>query len=152
MIASFWIGNIILLVLNVPLIGVWVKLLGAPYKYLYPSALFFICVGVYSTNNSFFDVGETLVIGIAGYFLLRLDFHPAPILMGFILGPCVEENLRGSMIISEGDFWTFVGRPISATVLGCCVLLIAAEVFVWYRRGKRDAVDQAPLEVGQSFS
>jgi TctA family transporter len=152
LIASFWIGNIILVFLNVPLIGVWVKLLGAPYKYLYPSALFFICVGVYSTNNSFFDLGETLVIGIAGYFLLRLDFHPAPILMGFILGPRVEENFRRSMIISEGDFWTFIERPISAVFLGFCVLLIGAQVFFWLRRGKRDAVGQAQLEIGQSFS
>ena len=100
LIASFWIGNIMLVMLNVPLIGIWVKLLMIPYKYLYPSALFFVCIGVYSTNNDMFQVGETVVIGILGYVLLLLDFHPAPILLGFVLGPA----LRGEFPPRHADF------------------------------------------------
>jgi TctA family transporter len=103
LVASFWVGNIMLVVLNVPMIGIWVKMLTIPYRYLYPSALFFICIGVYSTNNDFFQVGETVVIGIFGYILLQLGFHPAPILLGFVLGPRFEENFRRAMLISRGD-------------------------------------------------
>jgi TctA family transporter len=87
LVASFWIGNIMLVLLNVPLIGIWVKMLAIPYRFLYPSALFFVCIGVYAANNDFFQVGEVVVIGLFGYILLRLGFHPAPILLGFVLGP-----------------------------------------------------------------
>jgi putative tricarboxylic transport membrane protein len=131
LIASFWIGNILLVVLNVPMIGLWVKLLRLPYRFLYPAALFFVCIGVYSAQNSYFDVGETIVIGIVGYLLLRLGFHPAPILLGFVLGPRVEENFRRAMLISNGDLWYFLQRPISAAVIGLCVLLILAQTVVW---------------------
>jgi putative tricarboxylic transport membrane protein len=136
LIASFWIGNIILVVLNVPMIGVWVKLLSVPYRHLYPAALFFICIGVYSANNSFFAVGETLIIGILGYVLLLLDFHPASILLGFVLGPRVEENFRRAMIVSDGDFRIFVDRPISAVFVGLCILLIGLQVYFWQRGGR----------------
>ena len=125
LIASFWIGNILLVLLNVPLIGIWVKLLTIPYRYLYPSALFFVCIGVYAANNDMFQVGETLVIGVLGYVLLRLGFHPAPILLGFVLGPRFEENFRRAMLISRGDLGIFVQRPISAVFVALCVLLIA---------------------------
>ena len=108
LIASFWVGNILLVMLNVPMIGLWVKLLAVPYKYLYPSALFFICIGVYGVNNDLFQVGLTLVIGIFGYILLLLGFHPAPILLGFVLGPRFEENFRRAMLISRGDLKVFV--------------------------------------------
>src|SRR6201986_2879462 len=111
LIASFWIGNITLVLLNVPLIGLWVKLLMIPYKYLYPSALFFIAIGVYSTNNDMFQVGETVVIGLFGYLLLLLDFHPASILLGFVLGPRLEENFRRSILISRRDVFVFLVRP-----------------------------------------
>jgi putative tricarboxylic transport membrane protein len=134
LIASFWIGNIILVVLNIPMIGIWVKLLSVPYRHLYPAALFFICIGVYSANNSFFAVGETLVIGIVGYWLLLLDFHPASILLGYVLGPRVEENFRRAMIISDGDLQVFVQRPISAVFIGLCCLLILIQLFFWLRR------------------
>jgi TctA family transporter len=134
LIASFWIGNIILVFLNVPLIGLWVKLLMVPYRYLYPAALFFICIGVYSSSNRFFDVGETLVIGIFGYTLLRLGFHPAPILLGFVLGPRVEETFRRATVISGGDLSTFVERPISATFVGLSVLLIVLQIYYWLLR------------------
>ena len=116
LIASFWIGNIMLVVLNVPMIGLWVKLLTIPYKYLYPSAMFFVAIGVYSTNNDMFQVGEVVIIGIIGYILLLLDFHPAPILLGFVLGPRFEENFRRAMLISRGDILVFVKHPISAVL------------------------------------
>jgi TctA family transporter len=136
LIASFWIGNISLVILNVPMIGLWVKLLTVPYKYLYPSALFFVCIGVYSTNNDMFQVGETMVIGVFGYILLLLDFHPAPILLGFVLGPRFEENFRRAMLISRGDILVFIERPISAVFVGLSTILILAQVYFWLRRKK----------------
>jgi putative tricarboxylic transport membrane protein len=134
LIASFWIGNIFLVVLNVPLIGVWVRLLRIPYRILYPSAIFFICIGVYSTNNDLFLVAETLAIGIGGYVLLQLDFHPAPILLGYVLGPRFEENFRRSMLVSEGDLTTFVNRPISAFFLAITALLILMQVYLYFTK------------------
>jgi putative tricarboxylic transport membrane protein len=139
LIASFWIGNILLVLLNVPLIGIWVKLLTIPYRYLYPSALFFVCIGVYAANNDMFQVGETLVIGILGYVLLRLGFHPAPILLGFVLGPRFEENFRRAMLISRGDLMTFINRPISAVFIAMCVILIVGQIYFRLRQ-------QAPLQ------
>ncbi len=136
LVASFWIGNIMLVVLNVPLISVWVRLLTIPYKALYPSALFFVCIGVYAANNDMFQVGETVAIGALGYILLRLDFHPAPILLGFVLGPRFEENFRRTMLISRGDFGVFVERPISALFLLLAALLIAVQLYVYFRGSK----------------
>lgn len=125
-----------LVLLNVPLIGLWVKLLMIPYKYLYPSALFFVAIGVYSTNNDMFQVGETVVVGLIGYLLLLLDFHPASILLGFVLGPRLEENFRRSLLVSRGDAMIFVERPISAFFLFLCVTLLAAQVYVRLRKPK----------------
>jgi len=136
LVASFWIGNIMLVLLNVPLIGIWVKLLTIPYKYLYPSAMFFVCIGVYAANNDMFQVGETVVIGALGYLLLRLGFHPAPILLGFVLGPRFEENFRRAMLISRGDILVFIERPISAVFIVLCVVLIGVQVYVRVRGGK----------------
>jgi putative tricarboxylic transport membrane protein len=136
LVASFWIGNILLVILNVPLIGVWVKLLTIPYKYLYPSAMFFACIGVYAANNDMFQVGEMAVIGFVGYVLLRLGFHPAPILLGFVLGPRFEENFRRAMLISRGDIMVFIERPISAVFIALCVLLLGLQVYVRLRPKK----------------
>ena len=133
LIASFWIGNVLLVILNVPLIGIWVKLLRVPYRYLYPSALFFIAVGVYSTNNSLFEVGEVLVFGIAGAIFAALDFHVAPILLGYVLGPMVEEYFRRALLLSHGNMMVFVTRPISATFVACSALLVLLQVFFWAR-------------------
>jgi len=143
LIASFWIGNILLVVLNVPMIGIWVKLLTIPYKYLYPSALFFVCIGVYSASNDLFGVGEALVIGVFGYVLLLLGFHPAPILLGFVLGQRFEENFRRAMLLSRGRLSAFVERPISGVLIGLCVLLIAGQIYFWLRR--RTARRKPPL-------
>ena len=136
LIASFWVGNILLVLLNVPLIGVWVKLLAIPYKYLYPCALFFVCIGVYSTNNSIFQVGEALVIGVVGYGLLLLGFHPAPVLLGFVLGPRFEENFRRALLLSQGDMAVFVQSPISAAFLTIAAALIVGQLYVrfWRKR------------------
>jgi putative tricarboxylic transport membrane protein len=145
LIASFWIGNIILVILNVPMIGLWVKMLMVPYKYLYPSALFFICIGVYASRNSLFDVGVTLVLGLFGYLLMLLKFEPAPILLGFVLGPRFEENFRRALIISRGDLTTFVERPISGVFLGLCALLIAAQIYVRMRGPKKKSPEALAL-------
>ncbi|MGN6114468.1 MAG: tripartite tricarboxylate transporter permease [Nitrobacter sp.] len=128
LIASFWIGNVLLLILNVPLIGVWVKLLQVPYRYLFPSALFFIAVGVFSTTNSVFQVVEVLFFGIAGAILMKLRLPITPILLGFVLGPMVEENFRRALQLSHGDLTTFVSRPISAFFVAASVLLIVVQV------------------------
>jgi len=147
LVASFWIGNILLVLLNVPLIGVWVKMLAIPYRYLYPSALFFVCIGVYAANNDMFQVGEVLVIGLLGYILLRLGFHPAPILLGFVLGSRFEENFRRAMLIARGDFSVFVTRPISAFFIALCVLLIATQIYIRLRAPRPDAAPvAAPAE------
>jgi putative tricarboxylic transport membrane protein len=128
LIASFWIGNIILIFLNVPLIGLWVKMLAIPFRFLYPSALFFICIGVYSTNNDLFSVGEALVFGLIGYLMLVLEFEPAPVLLGLVLGPLVEENFRRAAEISRGNLSVFIDDPISAGFLIACILLIVYQL------------------------
>jgi putative tricarboxylic transport membrane protein len=147
LIASFWVGNIILVVLNVPLIGIWVRMLAIPYRILYPSALFFVCIGVYSAKNSLFEVAETLVFGIIGYLLLKLRFHPAPMLLGFVLGPRMEENFRNAMVISDGKLSAFITNPISAAFIGLSVLLVGFQVFVWLRRGSAKVVPSVDLPV-----
>jgi len=134
LIASFWIGNILLVILNVPMIGVWVRLLRVPYKYLFPAALFFIAVGVYSTKSSLFDVGEVAVFGIFGAIFLWLDFQIAPIALGFVLGPMLEENFRRAMLLARGDLMVFLHRPISAWFVGACSLLILAQIVAYVRR------------------
>jgi len=136
LIASFWVGNLILIILNVPMIGIWVKMLMIPYKFLYPSALFFICIGVFAARNSLFDVGATLALGIFGYLLVLLKFEPAPILLGFVLGPRFEENFRRALIISRGDMMTFIERPIAGVFIGFCALLIGAQLYVRIRKPK----------------
>jgi TctA family transporter len=143
LIASFWIGNILLVILNVPLIGFWVKLLEIPYRYLYPSALFFVCIGVYGVSNDMFQVGEVLVIGVFGYLLKLLGFHPAPILLGFVLGSRFEENFRRAMVLSRGDLMTFINRPISAVFIALCVFLIVAQIYARLRRKPAPVIPKA---------
>jgi putative tricarboxylic transport membrane protein len=138
LIASFWIGNVLLVVLNVPLIGIWVKLLQVPYRYLFPSALFFIAIGVYSTNNSLFEIGEVLVFGVVGAVLLAFEFPVATILLGYVLGPLVEENFRRALLLSRGDMLVFFQRPISASFMGICILLVAAQLFFAARGAMRE--------------
>ncbi len=148
LIASFWIGNVLLLVLNVPLIGLWVKLLQVPYRYLYPAALFFIAIGVYSTNNSLFEVGEVLVFGMIGALFAALDFPAAPILLGYVLGPMVEENFRRALLLSRGNLLVFFQHPISASFMALCALLILAQLFFGLRAFLRDREAGARLTGG----
>ena len=128
LIASFWIGNVLLVILNVPMIGVWVKMLRVPYRFMYPAATFFIAVGVYSTKNSLFDVAEVAAFGIIGALLLVLEFPVSPIVLGFVLGPMLEENFRRSMLLSHGDLMVFITRPICAWIMAACALLIVLQV------------------------
>ncbi len=140
LVASFWIGNVLLVVLNVPLIGLWVRLLRVPYRLLFPSALFFIAVGVYSTQNNLFPIWEVFVFGIAGAVFSSLDFPVAPIMLGFVLGPMVEDNFRRSLLLSHGNLGVFVQRPLSAVFIAISVLLILGQVVVRLRgRGQRVA-------------
>ena len=143
LIASFWIGNVLLIILNVPLIGVWVKMLQVPYKYLYPAALFFICVGVYSTKSSLFDVGQVAVFGVLGAIFLSLDFPVSPIVLGFVLGPMLEENFRRAMLLSRGDLMVFLNRPIAAWFIGACAFLILAQLVSYARKLRKPVVAPA---------
>jgi TctA family transporter len=138
LIASFWVGNLILLFLNVPMIGVWVKLLSVPYRMLYPSAILFICVGVFAARHEMFDVGMTLLFGLFGYVLLKLRFEPAPILLGFVLGRYFEESFRRSLLLSRGDLLVFVERPLSAFFLSLSLLLIFYQIYARFHK-KRTA-------------
>ncbi|WP_416139219.1 tripartite tricarboxylate transporter permease [Halomonas sp. HK25] len=126
LIVSFWIGNFFLLVLNIPLIKLWVKMLSIPYGVLYPSILTFICIGVYSVNNNIFDVFVVLFFGVIGYFMRIFGFPAAPVLLGFILGPMMEEHFRRALLISRGEFSVFIERPVSLVFLILTVLLLAA--------------------------
>jgi len=124
MIASMWIGNLMLVILNLPLIGMWVKLLTVPYRLLYPSILLFICVGVYSLSNQPFDVMLAALFGLLGYVFVKLECEPAPLILGFILGPLMEENLRRAMLLSRSDATVFFTKPISGVLLGVAIALL----------------------------
>ena len=146
LIASFWIGNVILMILNVPLIGVWVKMLQVPYRYLFPSAMFFIAVGVFTTQNSLFQIWEVLAFGIIGALLMVLDFSVAPIMLGFVLGPMMEENFRRALLLSRGDMLIFVQRPISATFVCISALLLLAVTWSAWRKKSRVREVEAAVE------
>src|SRR5256884_6755190 len=118
MIASMWLGNLMVVVINLPLVGIWVSLLRGPYRPLYPSIIVFCCIGIYSINNSPFDVVLSAGFGVVGYWLIKHDFSPPPTLLAFLLGPLMEENLRRAMLIARGDVTVFFTRPISAGLLG----------------------------------
>ncbi len=124
LITSMWIGNLMLVILNLPLIGMWIKLLTVPYRVLYPAILLFCCIGAYSINNNVFDVFMTIPFAILGYIFKKLDCEPAPLLLGFVLGKLMEEYLRRAMTISRGDPMVFVTRPLSATLLGIALVLL----------------------------
>src|SRR6476659_10084499 len=141
MVASMWIGNLMLLVINLPLIGIWVQLLKVPYRLLYLAILLFCAIGVYSVNNNAFEVVLTAMFGVLGYVCLKLDCEPAPMLLGFILGPLMEENLRRAMKIASGDPMIFVQRPISLGLLIAAALLLLV-VALPAIRGKREEVFQ----------
>jgi putative tricarboxylic transport membrane protein len=124
LIASMWVGNLMLIILNLPLIGIWIKLLTVPYKMLYPAILSFCCIGLYTLNNNNFDVYMAVLFGAVGYTFYKLHCEPAPLLLGFILGPMMEENLRRALLIARGDWSVFVTRPLSAGLLSAALLMV----------------------------
>ncbi len=135
-IASFLVGNLILLILNLPLIGIWVRILKIPYGLLFGIILSFMILGAYSVNNSVFDVALMLLFGILGYFLRKLDFPLAPVVLTLILGPSMERALRQSLELSQGSFGIFWTNPLSAVLLGLAILILLSPALKLFRRGK----------------
>jgi len=142
LIASMWIGNLMLVILNLPLLGVWVKMLQVPYRMLYPAIVLLSCIGVYTLANSTFSILLLALFGLIGLILIMLDFEPAPLLLGFILGPLMEENLRRSMVISRGDPTIFIDRPLSLIVLLIAVALVASMLIPAIRKKKEEAITE----------
>jgi len=143
LIASMWIGNLMLVVLNLPMIGLWVKLLQVPYRLLYPAILLFCCIGVYSLQNNVWDVLMTALFGLIGWLFVKLECEPAPLLLGFILGPLMEENLRRALLLSRGDPTVFVTRPLSATLLAVAAVLLLIVLAPNVRRKREEAFHEA---------
>jgi TctA family transporter len=137
LIASMWVGNLMLVILNLPMIGMWIKLLTVPYRYLYPAILVFMSIGVFSLSNNPFDVLIMAIFGVLGYICVKLECEPAPMILGFILGPLMEENLRRAMLLSRGDPSTFVTKPISAGFIIASVILLVVVALPAIRK-KRD--------------
>jgi len=131
-----------LLVINLPLIGIWVRLLSVPYRLLYPAILLFCVIGIYSTNSNMAQLVLCAVFAVFGYVLLRFGCEPAPLVLGFILGPLMEENLRRSLVISRGDPMVFLERPISAVLLAMTVAIIALIVLPQFRRTREEAFQE----------
>jgi TctA family transporter len=147
LVASMWVGNCFLLILNVPLVRFWLSVFKIPYNVLFPSILFFCCIGTFSVNNSLNDIFTTAAFGLIGYTMMRLSLDPAPMMLGFILGPMLEEYFRRAMIISRGSFSTFFVHPISATLLSLIALFFAFQLFLTFR-AKRAVVVEAPAVSG----
>src|SRR6478736_4411727 len=139
MISSMWVGNLMLIVINLPLVGLWVSLLRVPYRLLFPSIIVFCCIGIYSINNSPTDVLISAIFGVIGFWLVKHDFEPAPMLLGFVLGPLMEENLRRAMLIARGDATVFFTRPISGVLLSTAIILLVIAGLPKIRR-RRDEV------------
>ena len=139
LIASMWVGNLMLVILNLPLIGIWIKLLTVPYRFLFPAIVTFCCIGSYSLNNNNFDVFMTAIFAVIGYIFYKLGCEPAPLLLGFILGPMMEENLRRALLLSRGDWTTFVSRPLSAALLAAAVLMVVVVMLPSIKAKRQEA-------------
>jgi len=135
-IASMWVANLMLVIINLPLIGIWVRLTRVPYRLLFPAVLMFCAIGAYSFNHSVFDVVLTMVFGLLGYVLLKLRCEPAPLLLAFVLGPMMEENLRRAMLIGRGDPTLFITRPVSCAILIVAAALLIATILPSIRRAR----------------
>jgi TctA family transporter len=143
LISSMWVGNLMLVVLNLPLIGIWIKLLQVPYRVLYPAILLFCSIGVYTISNTSFDVMQTAVFGALGVLFVKLECEPAPLLLGFVLGPMMEENLRRALLLSRGDPTVFFTRPISLTMLIMAALLVLLIVVPNFRSTREAAFQES---------
>jgi putative tricarboxylic transport membrane protein len=139
LIASMWIGNAMLLVLNLPLVGIWVRLLSIPYQYLFPAIIGFCCIGILSISNNPFHVYTMIVFGLGGYLLMKFDFEPAPLLLGFVIGPMMEENLRRSFVLSDGDPRVFVERPVTAVLLAIAIIALVVAALPSIRQRRNEA-------------
>lgn len=139
LIASMWIGNTMLVILNLPLIGIWIKLLTVPYRWMFPSIVLFCAIGVYSTNNNSFDIWMVGLFGLMGYVFFKLGTEPAPLLLGFILGPMMEENLRRALLLSRGDWGVFITRPLSAGLLLAASILLLIVLLPAVKRQREEA-------------
>jgi TctA family transporter len=142
LIASMWIGNAMLVIINLPLIGVWVRLLRLPYRLLFPSILLFSSIGVYSVHNSSFEVVLAAGFGVLGYVLFKLGCEPAPLALGFVLGPLLEEKLRTAMLLARGNPMTFLQRPISAGLLLVAAIMLGAVLLPKIRKGRDEAFQE----------
>jgi putative tricarboxylic transport membrane protein len=143
MIASMWIGNLMLLIINLPLIGLWVRLLKVPYRLMFPSIVLLCCIGIYSVNNSPVEVVMTAGFGLFGYALSKFGFEPAPLLLGFVLGRLMEEKLRQALVISRGSFMTFVDRPLSAGLLVLSLILVVVAILPSIRQSREEVFKEA---------
>jgi TctA family transporter len=139
LIASMWVGNAMLIILNLPLIGMWIKLLTVPYRFLFPAIMAFCCIGLYTLNNNAFDVWMGAGFAVIGYVFYKLGCEPAPLLLGFILGPMMEENLRRALLLSRGDWSTFVTRPLSAGLLVAAALMIVVVMLPSIKKSREEA-------------
>jgi putative tricarboxylic transport membrane protein len=141
LIVSMWIGNLMLLVLNLPLIGLWASLLKVPYRMLFPAIMVFSCIGIYSLNNSPFELYLTALFGIIGFMWMKFACPPAPMLLGFVLGPMMEENLRRAMLMSRGDLMVFLTQPISLGFVIATVLIVVVMMAPALRKRRGDITD-----------
>jgi TctA family transporter len=144
LIASMWVGNAFLVILNLPLIGMWIKLLTVPYRFLYPSILVFMAIGVFSLSNNPWDVLVMAIFGIFGYVCVKLECEPAPLILGFILGPLMEENLRRAMLLSRGDPMTFLQKPISAGFIIASAILLVIVALPALRKKREEVFVEEP--------
>jgi putative tricarboxylic transport membrane protein len=140
-VTSMYMGNVMLLLLNLPLIGLWVKVLKIPYGILFPLIILFCLIGAYSLNNTAFDIGVMVIFGLIGYLMKKFDYEGAPLLLAFVLGPMMEQALRQSLLLSHGSFTIFFTRPISAVAMGLAVALILS-YFLPFLRHKRPNLDE----------
>src|SRR3954467_2325530 len=148
LVASMWVGNCFLLILNVPLVRFWLSVFKIPYSVLFPSILFFCCIGTYSVNNNLDDIFVTAAFGLGGYLFSRLDMDAAPLMLGFILGPMLEENFRRAMLLSRGSFMTFITRPIAGTLLGLVAIFIVWNFVSFILQTRANRAEQRRLAGG----
>jgi putative tricarboxylic transport membrane protein len=140
LVASMWVGNCFLITLNVPLVRYWLSVFKIPYSVLFPSILFFVCIGTYSVNNNLDDIYITALFGFVGYLFMRLDLDAAPLMLGFILGPMLEENFRRSLLLSRGSFKVFVDRPIAGSMLGIVAVFIGWNLVAFILKTRKRGV------------
>jgi putative tricarboxylic transport membrane protein len=142
LIVSMWLGNLMLLALNLPLVGLWARLLDVPYRFLFPAIVLFCCIGAYAMENSAFDVALTAFFGVAGYVLLKLGFEPAPLVLGFVLGAPMEENLRRALLLSRGDAMTFLEHPKAVIFLALAAGLLLATLIPRFSRVRAGSAEE----------